>query len=810
MTVSKFDNYKQESLMIQAMAYRVKYRKATNTGQAIKTSVHIQNMGAHRKNRGGIYPSGLRCKNLCTEVLTAGFSKEEVNHACIAVEEAPTQEILNSSDDISFVSACTYNAQQVANDDLLSTCFHEPFNDVRQNLLSHNHIMLVLRAFLTKAKWDLPTLGENNLNVCDADGRLSLSAVAASMNGKELAEVLEEGFQVEILSWKMDVEEPNAASVISQALNQPQQMAMRTSELTAVAVLKGEIIVQMSKDVSQRVAFQTVRDRVRSQLHTAADDPDLAEIFGFLIHAGVGKNTYVDHFLEWTGPYVDSSKRQLRFAAFAVVNKMCEQAVWSKIAVLKRAYRKKPTNGFCPGPETAWGDFTWADLKNLEDMLRFFHGAMAYRVDEMPPHERIKFLANIDIAAADAFFAAKDSKLKHGEKKIQSLLLESMKKFLTQLELEGDEEQLKSLVGRAEWITFNGNQEQAKAQSTAVKLTSAPTVIRFDELHGTQLNQQLDFTASPESKSGRHNHAPQKLPWREWHSGVGSSMGDAQADKAAAIAVLQGLHVRFAVDQEPIEVWHHEGLGNYVTATRKVKSHGIMLPLCVPRQSKVLDSSEHPHKAELKFSVFRPTEDLDVEVSEEATIRDGVYFLNPEFKAPTLKAVKDASAADSAAVADEWICSSIGDDTMHPFWAVRRMTAKQLAMEIASQKCVGADGVLKVQKLRPRFNCRMELQQVSCCTVGVVKSQSVATTRVYQVPFLINSLDLEEDEQLILEVDEKRDKEAKKRGWKEAFKEDEKKTKLAKAQSNDGATTTRGPEGKQRKGLLEQTPAQRH
>ena len=81
------------------------------------------------------------------------------------------------------------------------------------------------------------------------------------------------------------------------------------------------------------------------------------------------------------------------------------------------------------------------------------------------------------------------------------------------------------------------------------------------------------------------------------------------------------------------------------------------------------------------------------------------------------------------------------------------------------------------------------------------------------MPFLINSFDLEEDEQLILEVDEKRDKEAKKRGWKEAFKEDEKKTKLAKAQSNDGATTTRGPSSHRqetRKDLLKQTPAQRH
>ena len=115
-----------------------------------------------------------------------------------------------------------------------------------------------------------------------------------------------DGKQAEVLSWRMDVEEPDAASIISQAMNQPAQMAMRMTELTAIAVLQGEIIVQLSKDVSQRVAFQTLRDRVRSQLHTAADDPDLSEVFDFLISVGVGE------------------KRQLRFGAFANVNKMCE------------------------------------------------------------------------------------------------------------------------------------------------------------------------------------------------------------------------------------------------------------------------------------------------------------------------------------------------------------------------------------------------------------------------------------------------------------------------------------------------------
>ena len=147
---------------------------------------------------------------------------------------------------------------------------------------------------------------------------------------------------------------------------------MRTTELTAVSVLKGEIIVQLGADYSQRVAFQTVRDRVRSQLHTAADDPDLPEVFDFLVSNGVGKNQYIESLLEWTTIFVDSKKRQLRFGSFGVVNKMCEQAVWSRMAVLKRAYRKPPTNGFCASPEPAWTNFTWGELGKLEDLLRFF------------------------------------------------------------------------------------------------------------------------------------------------------------------------------------------------------------------------------------------------------------------------------------------------------------------------------------------------------------------------------------------------------------------------------------------------------
>ena len=168
-------------------------------------------------------------------------------------------------------------------------------------------------SFLRKAKLDLPANADKNVVFCDADGRLSLTAVVANAKGKELAEMLAEGINAEVLSCKMDADAPHAASIISQAQNLPQQQAMRTTELAAVAALKGDIFVQLGTDLSQRVAFQTVRDLVRSQLHVAADDPDLPEVCDFLISNGVGSNTYIDNLLQWARYFVDFEKNTCAF-----------------------------------------------------------------------------------------------------------------------------------------------------------------------------------------------------------------------------------------------------------------------------------------------------------------------------------------------------------------------------------------------------------------------------------------------------------------------------------------------------------------
>ena len=196
----------------------------------------------------------------------------------------------------------------------------------------------------------------------------------------------------------------------------------------------------------------------------------------------------------------------------------------------------------------------------------------------------------------------------------------------------------------------------------------------------------------------------------------------------------------------------------------------------------MLERSEHPYAVEMALRVVRPTE---TQVGDDTTMRRSTLFLNPEFKIPNHQEVNAAVAeakggddgSDDGAVADEWIWGPLGDETMHPFWAVRRMTQRQLCRETAEAK----EG-----DRRLRFNCRLEVVSMSCVSVGVVKSQSVNTTRVCNVPFLTNSIEVDEGEELILEVREATQKAKKReRTWRDAVKEADKSESSQKCQKKN-------------------------
>jgi hypothetical protein len=138
----------------------------------------------------------------------------------------------------------------------------------------------------------------------------------------------------------------------------------------------------------------------------------------------------------------------------------------------------------------------------------------------------------------------------------------------------------------------------------------------------------------------------------------------------------------------------------------------------------------------------------------------------PEFSAPPSQAaaVKGQPAvAESAVAARTWLWGEGGGETMHPFWAVRRLTRKQLAKAVAEQQELQAKDPSDTQP-QLRFNCVIERQALSGVNVGLMHKQLLNLTRTFDVPFIVNNEDLKQGEVLVLELHEPAAKEKKRKG----------------------------------------------
>ena len=199
-------------------------------------------MDVHPQNRGGIYPQPDTVRNLGLKIIRKGFNQSEANHEGVCVEDMP----LPRSSSASVVEPyADYNLRQ-CDHQFLEKCF-SLINDIMYGTLSHSHLLLVLLSWANGAEWKIED--EPNLSkLLNPDGTFCNAAVAAC--DADLERILRYGLSMEVLSWKMLVEEPTAASLISQALNSAQQMALRTSELTALNVLSGAVGLVVAYEVA--------------------------------------------------------------------------------------------------------------------------------------------------------------------------------------------------------------------------------------------------------------------------------------------------------------------------------------------------------------------------------------------------------------------------------------------------------------------------------------------------------------------------------------------------------------------------------
>ena len=112
------------------------------------------------------------------------------------------------------------------------------------------------------------------------------------------------------------------------------------------------------------------------------------------------------------------------------------------------------------------------------------------------------------------------------------------------------------------------------------------------------------------------------------------------------------------------------------------------------------------------------------------------YYVHPEYRMPeeSKEQLEDAIASGVRA----WEFK--GDETLHPFWAVERLTE---------------DERRKAQK--GAFNLAFEDKEFAAVTVGTSGGGPIAITLVVVVPIMTNAVDVKKGEELFLENTTKKD-----------------------------------------------------
>ena len=773
----------------QAMAWRVKYRVVTESGQ-IKRRLPLQLLGVHPKNRGGVYPQGDVVKTLGIRLAGLGYNQEEADHQGVAVEQPPKE---HNPDSAVAESYGEYNRLKCLGQPLLKSCFGVESN-VAFGMLSHNHLLLLLLCWANSAKWELNEREQGILGkALNAEGRLDVdTAVAADNNFAELKKIVTQGLLVEVLSWKINVEEPGACSVISAALNAANQVALRTTELTAVAVLSGECALHSSLRGSDSIDFLKVKAAVRSKLDCFVEEPEFQELFSFVINLGADSGPFIGELLDFGSRFVDQKQRQLRLHAFVEINKVSNHCPRTKIAALKRAYRKKPSYGLCPSPETKFHTADFGHIVRLEELLHYFHSYCknAYESVFKEDYQRALFRANVDVAAAEAFVSAKDNVTKE---ELCSHLLQATKRYNDQLQAVLPDEITEK---RLAWIRFplerkaNTNPASAVAESKLL-----PKVIRFNPVSGEVLTEQ-------EKRVTEKRPGPQfeQLPWRSWHQSTVSSMGMEEAATRAASQVLYVLHARTNYSDVPLEVFMDMSKNHRcVKATELVPPEKLLLPPCALKPKSLSSNSVHPSRVTIHVKVYKECGSecpnsvvskpdtkrrrtakeaavADGSDSQEAAAADGSDSQEAavaDGSDSKEAAVADGSDSKAAAVADganilksfkfyvnpEWkgpeadrddpeMWNWQGDESMHPYWSIRRLSQQRLG--------------------EATFNMTTKPLSFNVITLGSVSGKVRSMAMEVTVPFLTNSVEIPNGAELLLEEEDKQRKEKQKaKTWKD-------------------------------------------
>ena len=292
--------------------------------------------------------------------------------------------------------------------------------------------------------------------------------------------------------------------------------------------------------------------------------------------------------------------------------------------------------------------------------------------------------------------------------------------------------------------------------------------MEFDEKAGQLLNQQVSF----EQQKATARAALIEVPWKCWYN-ENLNVAATAADKAAIVNMLESIHRRWDASAVGVQmILNSTDKKISVVASANMPAKSLYLPACVPRGCKVHDlHNEHPMAVSVSVALADGTNN-SVKAGDGApanAARQIEYPLCPEFKAPTAVAANPGEGQD----AQQLIYSRDNSESLHPFWAVRRIDKKTLTQE---RQAVLDDIQRTGESLNvPQFNCEIVTKVHPAMCIASLGEKAVSSTRFVSVPFMTNSKDVVQGEELICElVVRPKPKKALKIVWQDVAKEEDK------------------------------------
>jgi len=224
----------------------------------------------------------MRTKELTGDIAVDGCDVIEATMNAVAVQAMPDEERKNRK--ISNTYQSDYEEKTKADPDMAPRL---------QSLiaiagsLSHSHFNCLCRNILdgrSGCECDGSVVTEcqcKNKQILRKDGKYDLERIKA--RDKAWYDLIKAGIPWEMLTWRMEIEEPDAARIISIALNKKNEFAMKTSH-TEIMNSLGEYCDPTPGALE--VPWEPTRDKMIALYGSAVDHPDFFQAFRLVLDLG--------------------------------------------------------------------------------------------------------------------------------------------------------------------------------------------------------------------------------------------------------------------------------------------------------------------------------------------------------------------------------------------------------------------------------------------------------------------------------------------------------------------------------------------